>query len=340
MLKGAQCSVDAIPCTISQDGGGESKHLTQLERLDFLVLDEADRMVQQGHYQVRRRAPCSDAAGFPLAQRGLVHRDVRLANQHRWCLTLVHCASMMQELGNIVEYVVANRGGGGGGKGRKSGEPADASADGGSADSDSEAGDSDIEAGSGSDQDAEEAEEAQASGSSGDDDVAAASPPETDAAPAAAAGSGSGKQDGGATRPLQTFVFSATLTLPAGLRRRLRKGMRTEVKVLCAVFSRTCCETCLQHAASPRQDRAFTHACATVHCLAAKRNCYHARRRRWCRWQRHPGDSHGCSAFWRAAQGTCSKINIHNLLCTDCLHVCPSTEFHAWDPWLCIRNSG
>jgi hypothetical protein len=70
MLNGVQRSVYAVPCTLLQDGGGASKHLTQLERLDFLVLDEADRMVQQGHYQVQRRAPCSDAAGFPLAERG------------------------------------------------------------------------------------------------------------------------------------------------------------------------------------------------------------------------------------------------------------------------------
>ena len=37
---------------VLQDGGGASKHLVQLQALDFLVLDEADRMVQQGHYQV------------------------------------------------------------------------------------------------------------------------------------------------------------------------------------------------------------------------------------------------------------------------------------------------
>ena len=51
---------------ILQDGGGASKHLTQLQRLDFLVLDEADRMVQQGHYQVRGRHPVVIEQGLLL----------------------------------------------------------------------------------------------------------------------------------------------------------------------------------------------------------------------------------------------------------------------------------
>lgn len=34
--------------------GGEP-HLADLRQLSFLVLDEADRMVQQGHYQVHSR---------------------------------------------------------------------------------------------------------------------------------------------------------------------------------------------------------------------------------------------------------------------------------------------
>ena len=63
-LAGAQCHLNATHNATSQDGGGASKHLTQLQRLDFLVLDEADRMVQQGHYQVRRRTPCSDEARY------------------------------------------------------------------------------------------------------------------------------------------------------------------------------------------------------------------------------------------------------------------------------------
>lgn len=36
------------------------RHLADLSRLAFLVLDEADRMVQQGHYQVRRQAMLHD----------------------------------------------------------------------------------------------------------------------------------------------------------------------------------------------------------------------------------------------------------------------------------------
>ena len=40
---------------LMQEGSGPGAHLTQLAHLDFLVLDEADRMVQQGHFQVRRR---------------------------------------------------------------------------------------------------------------------------------------------------------------------------------------------------------------------------------------------------------------------------------------------
>jgi len=40
---------------LMQDGTGAAAHLTQLASLDFLVLDEADRMVQQGHYQASRR---------------------------------------------------------------------------------------------------------------------------------------------------------------------------------------------------------------------------------------------------------------------------------------------
>lgn len=64
-------AVKLLPSLSTQDGGGgATNHLVHLQQLDFLVLDEADRMVQQGHYQVLRRAPCSDAAGFPLAQRG------------------------------------------------------------------------------------------------------------------------------------------------------------------------------------------------------------------------------------------------------------------------------
>lgn len=33
-------------------GGRAAPHLARLAALDFLVLDEADRMVQQGHFQV------------------------------------------------------------------------------------------------------------------------------------------------------------------------------------------------------------------------------------------------------------------------------------------------
>lgn len=40
---------------LMQDGTGAAAHFTQLASLDFLVLDEADRMVQQGHYQASRR---------------------------------------------------------------------------------------------------------------------------------------------------------------------------------------------------------------------------------------------------------------------------------------------
>ena len=37
-------------------GGKAAPHLTRLDALDFLVLDEADRMVQQGHFQARPAA--------------------------------------------------------------------------------------------------------------------------------------------------------------------------------------------------------------------------------------------------------------------------------------------
>ncbi len=106
--------------------------------------------------------------------------------------------AMLQELGDIIAYVVANRGDGG-----------EAPAAGGA------------DAGSGSDSEADSdngAAELNAAGSGTD---SGASAPETDAA--AAAGGGSRKAKKG-PRPLQTFVFSATLTLPQSLRRRLRKG--------------------------------------------------------------------------------------------------------------------
>ena len=36
-----------------QNGEGHNAHLAKLSGLSFLVIDEADRMVQQGHFQVR-----------------------------------------------------------------------------------------------------------------------------------------------------------------------------------------------------------------------------------------------------------------------------------------------
>jgi superfamily II DNA/RNA helicase len=46
---------------------GESA-VTDLRALSFLVIDEADRMVQQGHFQVGNRLPHSITGGSPSRQ--------------------------------------------------------------------------------------------------------------------------------------------------------------------------------------------------------------------------------------------------------------------------------
>lgn len=38
---------------MAQNGTGHATHLAALEGLQFLVIDEADRMVEKGHFQVR-----------------------------------------------------------------------------------------------------------------------------------------------------------------------------------------------------------------------------------------------------------------------------------------------
>ncbi len=106
-----------------------------------------------------------------------------------------------QDLGNIIAYITANRGGASGST-RDVPAPAAPALGGDSSGSASE---------SGRESDPGSAEELSdgAAGSSGGDQ----------------GGAVGGRRRGGGPVPLQTFVFSATLTLPENLRRRLRKGI-------------------------------------------------------------------------------------------------------------------
>lgn len=78
-------------------------HLTDLSHLSFLVLDEADRMVQQGHFQVRRREGGSGEtrAGGMREDEG---RGLRLEGLKFKCgqmigyVRFVYCSSHMRVL--------------------------------------------------------------------------------------------------------------------------------------------------------------------------------------------------------------------------------------------------
>ena len=51
-LRGKPEVIVATPGRLWELMRGGAEHLTDLQDLSFLVLDEADRMVQQGHYEV------------------------------------------------------------------------------------------------------------------------------------------------------------------------------------------------------------------------------------------------------------------------------------------------
>lgn len=44
--------VQCAPVCVLQNGTGHASHLAALGELSFLVIDEADRMVERGHFQV------------------------------------------------------------------------------------------------------------------------------------------------------------------------------------------------------------------------------------------------------------------------------------------------
>ena len=48
-------------------------HLTDMTHLGFFVLDEADRMVQQGHFQVRLPCPAPFSMSLPTQHFGCMH---------------------------------------------------------------------------------------------------------------------------------------------------------------------------------------------------------------------------------------------------------------------------
>ncbi|PRW59446.1 DEAD-box ATP-dependent RNA helicase 13 isoform A [Chlorella sorokiniana] len=160
-------------------------HVTRLDRLSFLVIDEADRMVQQGHY-----GELSSILGAIPAQQALAAPEGAEA------------ADEPAEREPVQRL-------------RAAGDDSDEDAE---EEGEEEEEEGDAEEGGESEQE-EEGEEAAGEGQAG-----AASP----AAQQAQEQQGQQQQRGGGRPPrphrMQTFVFSATLTLPANLRRRLRKG--------------------------------------------------------------------------------------------------------------------
>ncbi|GBF94480.1 DEAD-box ATP-dependent RNA helicase [Raphidocelis subcapitata] len=162
-------------------------HLTRLARLRVLVIDEADRMVQQGHYQELSSIldliprPSKGAEGAAAA--------AAAAASDGWA-----DAPLLDEGGNVV----VEEGEEEEGEEEQEGEEEE----------DGEAESEEAE-GSGEEEGSEEEEEEAAAAEA----AAAAAVARRRAAPRGARGP-----------PLQTMVFSATLTLPASLRKRLRRG--------------------------------------------------------------------------------------------------------------------
>ena len=60
-LRGKPEVVVATPGRLWELMRDGAEHLTDMSDLSFLVLDEADRMVQQGHYEVLFSAPAISA---------------------------------------------------------------------------------------------------------------------------------------------------------------------------------------------------------------------------------------------------------------------------------------
>jgi DEAD/DEAH box helicase len=205
------------------------RHVNNLASLSFFVLDEADRMVQQGHYAelshildmlpTRRRAEVAAAAADAEAAEAAA-LDSAAAETRAQLRRRNH---QLRTPRNGSSEADDGSDGGGGDDDDDDGAADELHEEEGDSGDDMDSGGDDDDDSGGDSMDAGAADAADDDDDGGDD----GSENHTDAAAAAAAG------DSGmvATVPsrskrhlLQIMVFSATLTLPAALHKRLRRG--------------------------------------------------------------------------------------------------------------------
>ena len=201
-------------------------HLTDLSRLSFLVVDEADRMVQQGHYS--ELSSILGAIPTPKQLAAAAAEEARLARADR-----------PKRLPRVVgkNGTAGKRGRGERDSGsRHVGVPGSEAAAGPGDDDGVEEGGAAAEGDAGEDSQQDQQQQQQQQGEEGhaEGEEQEEAEEEEDAAALGGAGVEEGQELNGDQQNrreqqqqaprLQTFVFSATLTLPADLRRRLRRG--------------------------------------------------------------------------------------------------------------------